>query len=203
MSNCLDTEFYHRPTAVVARALIGMRLVRTVVLDGLKSRVSGLIVETEAYGGGDDPASHARMGRTPRNAVMFGQVGRAYVYFTYGNHYCVNVSAKSTRQPAGAVLIRALAPTEGISLMASNRNLDDIYSLASGPGKLTQAMGITSSHNGVDMTSSNSELYIERGITPTRIFSTARIGITRATEKRWRFVDPTSLHVSKKVRIKV
>ena len=203
MSNCLDTEFYHRPTAVVARALIGMRLVRTVVLSGLKSRVSGLIVETEAYGGGDDPASHARMGRTARNAVMFGQVGRAYVYFTYGNHYCVNVSARSTRQPAGAVLIRALEPTEGISLMASNRNLDEIYSLASGPGKLTQAMGITSSLNGVDMTSSNSELYIERGITPTRIFSTARIGITRATEKRWRFVDLTSLHVSKKVRIKV
>lgn len=203
MTDCLDLEFYHRPTAMVARALIGMSLVRTFVLDGLKQRLSGMIVETEAYGGRDDPASHARMGLTPRNSVMFGQVGRAYVYFTYGNHYCVNVSARSAGQLAGAVLIRALEPTEGVAHMMSNRNLDDLYSLASGPGKLTRAMGITPALNGVDMTNSTSELSIERGIPPRKIISTARIGITSATEKCWRFVDPSSPHVSRRVRIKV
>ncbi|MGI0038055.1 MAG: DNA-3-methyladenine glycosylase [Nitrososphaera sp.] len=203
MTDCLAHEFYYRRTAVVARALVGMRLVRTLVIGGLKSRLSGVIVETEAYGGRDDPASHARMGPTHRNSVMFGQVGRAYVYFTYGSHFCVNVSARSPGQPAGAVLIRALEPADGIAIMKSNRNLDDLYSLASGPGKLTGAMGITPALNGVDMTSSNSELYIELGAAPRRIVSTPRIGINRATEKHWRFVDPCSLHVSRKVRIKV
>ena len=203
MTDCLDEEFFRRPTAIVARDLIGMRLVRTLVVDGLMSRLSGTIVETEAYGGPDDPASHARMGPTPRNSVMFGKVGRAYIYFTYGSHFCVNVCARSPDQPAGAVLIRALEPAEGIALMKFNRNRDDPYSLASGPGKLTRALGITPLLNGVEMTSSKSELYIERGTGPRRIISTSRIGITRATEKLWRFVDPSSPYVSRKVRIKV
>ena len=203
MTDCLDEEFYRRPTAVVARELVGMRLVRTLVMDGLMSRLSGTIVETEAYGGADDPASHARMGPTPRNSVMFGQVGRAYIYFTYGSHFCVNVSARSPKHPAGAVLIRALEPTEGIALMKFNRGQDDLCSLASGPGKLTRALGITPLLNGVDMTASESGLCIERGTPPRRIISTPRIGITRATEKHWRFVDPFSLHASRKVPIKV
>ena len=203
MIDCIDKEFYSRPTAVVARDLVGMKLVRSLVVDGLKSRLSGIIVETEAYGGRDDQASHARVGLTPRNSVMFGQVGRAYVYFTYGNHFCVNISARSPKQPAGAVLIRALEPAEGIARMKSNRNQDDLYSLASGPGRLTRSMGITPTLNGVDMTRSDSELFIEIGRSPRRIISTPRIGITRAIEKRWRFIDPSSIHVSRKTRINV
>ena len=203
MTDCLDDAFYCRPTVAVARDLVGMRLVRTLVMDGLTSRLSGTIVETEAYGGADDPASHARMGPTPRNSVMFGEAGRAYIYFTYGSHFCINVTARSPKQPAGAVLIRALEPTEGIGLMKLNRAQDDLYSLASGPGKLTRAMGINRLLNGVEMTSPKSGLCIEQGTPPRRIISTPRIGITRATDKRWRFVNLASPHVSRKVRIKV
>jgi DNA-3-methyladenine glycosylase len=180
-----------------------MRLTRTVRKNGIPIRLSGAIVETEAYGGKDDGASHARMGPTPRNSVMYGEVGRAYVYFTYGNHHCVNVSARSARQAAGAVLIRALEPLENIPLMKTNRALQDFYSLASGPGKLTQALGIGLGLNGADMTSSESDLRIECGPAPEKIVATPRVGISRATEKCWRFIDPSSGHLSRKMSIKV
>jgi DNA-3-methyladenine glycosylase len=186
----------------VARDLVGKRLVRIFRKNGRSFRLSGTIVETEAYGYSDDLASHACMGPTARNAVMFGEVGRAYVYFTYGNHFCVNVSARSSRMEAGAVLIRGLEPVEGIDVMRQLRPVEDVFSLTSGPGKLTQALNITSVLNGADMTSPDSELHIEFGARPRRVLVTPRIGITSATDREWRFLDPSSPYVSRKIQIK-
>jgi len=142
------------------------------------------------------------MGQTARNAIMFGGVGRAYVYFTYGNHFCVNVSARSGKALAGAVLIRGLEPVEGIDVMRQLRPAKDAFSLTSGPGKLTQALGITSLLNGTDMTDADSELHIEFGEKPRRVLASQRIGITRAVDKEWRFLDPSSPYVSRKIQIK-
>src|ERR687886_2185623 len=200
--NCQDILFYQRPTEVVARDLIGKKLVRIIRDTRKQFRLAGIIVETEAYGGNDDPASHAYMRTTARNKVMFGNVGRAYVYFTYGNHFCLNVSARRSDVAAGAVLIRGIEPVEGIELMRQFRPVDDIFSLTSGPGKLTQALNITSLLNGTDMTNSDSEIYIEFGKRPNRVVTTPRIGITRAVDKEWRFVDPLSPFVSRKFQIK-
>jgi DNA-3-methyladenine glycosylase len=201
--NCQHSSFYQRPTEVVARDLVGKKLVR-IIENNKKQllRLAGIIVETEAYGYSDDPASHAYMGATARNKAMFGDVGRAYVYFTYGNHFCLNISARTSDADAGAVLIRGIEPIEGIELMRKLRPVDDILSLTSGPGKLTQALKITSILNGTDMTSSDSELYIEFGRRPKHILTTPRIGITRAVDKEWRFVNPSSFFVSRKFQIK-
>jgi DNA-3-methyladenine glycosylase len=114
----------------------------------------------------------------------------------------VNVSARSSRTEAGAVLIRGLEPVEGIDLMRQFRPVDDVYSLTSGPGKLTRALSITSTFNGADMTSPDSELHIEFGTKTGRVLATPRIGITRAADKVWRFVDPSSPYVSRKIQIK-
>jgi DNA-3-methyladenine glycosylase len=200
--SCPPSSFYRRPTEVVAWELVGKKLVRTTRRNGRAFRLAGTIVETEAYGYSDDLASHACMGPTARNMVMFGDVGRAYVYFTYGNHYCVNVSARASSIEAGAVLIRGLEPLEGIEMMKKLRPVDDIFSLTSGPGKLTQALGIASALNWADMTSPESELHIEFGSRPARVLAMPRIGITRATERKWRFVDPASPYVSRKIQIK-
>jgi DNA-3-methyladenine glycosylase len=187
----LARRFYQRPTEQVARDLIGKVLVRSVS----GRRLAGVIVETEAYGHADDPASHACRGMTSRNSVMFGQVGMAYVYFTYGNHYCVNVSARD-----GAVLIRSVEPVDGVAAMKKLRAMDDVRLLASGPGRLTQAMKITLVQNGVDMTYEGSGIFIEDG--PARdVTATTRIGISRAVEKQWRFFDPASPFVSRRPRL--
>ena len=196
--NCQSSSFYQRPTEIVARDLVGKRLVRIIEKNRKQFRLAGIIVETEAYGYSDDPASHACRGATARNKVMFGDVGRAYVYFTYGNHFCLNVSAKRSNVEAGAVLIRGIEPIEGIELMRQFRPVDDVFSLTSGPGRLTQALKITSALNGTDLTSSDSELYIEFGKRPKHIVTTPRIGITRAVDKEWRFVNPSSLFISRK-----
>jgi DNA-3-methyladenine glycosylase len=150
--------------------------------------MSGIIVETEAYGFTNDPASHAYRGLTFRNSVMFGDVGRAYIYFTYGSQFCVNISARSSNVKAGAVLIRALQPLEGIEEMKAFRKTDDILALTSGPGKLSQALNINKSLNGYDVTDPNSELHVEYGFSPAPIIETGRIGISRGTDKMWRFV---------------
>jgi DNA-3-methyladenine glycosylase len=200
--SCPPSSFYRRPTEVVARDLVGKKMVRTVRKNGRAFRLAGTIVETEAYGYSDDQASHACMGPTARNMVMFGDVGRAYVYFTYGNHFCVNISARSSRVEAGAVLIRGLEPLEGIEMMKKFRPVSDVFSLTSGPGKLTKALGIASALNGVDMTNPESELHIEFGSKPVCVLATPRIGITRATDREWRFVDPSSPYVSRKIQIK-
>lgn len=200
--SCQKSSFYQRPTEVVAKDLLGKKLVRTIRNNNMQFRLAGIIVETEAYGYSDDLASHAYVGPTGRNKIMFGDVGKAYVYFTYGNHFCLNVSARRSKVEAGAILIRGIEPVEGIELMRQFRPVDDIYSLTSGPGKLTQALNITSLLNGIDMTNSESEIYIEFGKRPKRIVTTPRIGITRALDKEWRFVDPSSSFISRKFQSK-
>jgi DNA-3-methyladenine glycosylase len=179
----------------VARDLVGKVLARNVS----GRRLAGIIVETEAYGYADDPASHAHRGVTGRNSVMFGQVGMAYVYFTYGNHYCVNVSARDGAL-AGAVLIRSVEPVDGIATMKRLRGTNDARLLASGPGRLTQALKITLAQNGRDMTDKSTGIFIEDG--PAReVVSATRIGISRAIEKQWRFFDPESPFVSRRPRL--
>ena len=201
--SCQNSSFYQRPTEVVAKDLLGKKLVRMIRNNNKQFRLAGIIVETEAYGHSDDLASHAYVGPTGRNKIMFGNVGRAYVYFTYGNHFCLNVSARRSRVEAGAVLIRGIEPVEGVELMRQFRPVDNIFSLTSGPGKLTQALDITSSLNGTDMTNSESEIYIEFGKRPKGIVTTPRIGITRAVDKEWRFIDPLSPFISHKFQMKV
>ena len=146
VSSPLPSEFYNRPTLTVARELIGARLVR--IMDGIK--LVGLITETEAYIGEEDLGCHAKAGRTPRTVVMYGPPGHAYVYFTYGNHWMLNAVTERENFPA-AVLIRAIQPVEGVEVMSARRNGRDTF----GPGKLTQAMGITKNENKVDLTEAN------------------------------------------------
>jgi DNA-3-methyladenine glycosylase len=181
----LPREFYNRPTLTVARELIGARLVR--ILDGVK--LAGLITETEAYVSQKDLACHARAGRTARTAVMFEEPGHAYVYFTYGNHWMLNVVAERIGFPA-AVLIRAIQPVEGVDIMLERRNGRDTF----GPGKLCQAMGITKSENGVDLTETSGSLWIEAGLkVPNSLVTKGpRVGLNNTPEpwlsKPWRFL---------------
>lgn len=193
----IEREFYNRDTINAAKDLLGKILVR--VVNG--KVISGTIVESEAYRSTDDPASHSYRGKTERNSVMFGEMGHAYVYFTYGNHYCLNIVAKDNATPAGAVLIRAIEPIDGVSLMHRYRKTDDPYNLASGPGKLTQALKITKKQNGVDVTKKG-ELYIVNGkdISESEIVATSRIGIRVALDKQWRFLIADNKFVSKKVK---
>ncbi len=181
----LSREFYNRSTLKVARELIGARLVR--ILDGQK--LVGIITETEAYISEKDLACHAKAGRTPRTAVMYGPPGHAYIYFTYGNHWMLNVVTERENFPA-AVLIRAIQPIDGIEIMLKRRSGRDTF----GPGKLTQAMGITKSENGLDLTVSGSGLWIEAGISVPNSLVTKgpRVGLNSTPEpwlsKPWRFL---------------
>lgn len=183
-----DLDFYSRHTAIVARGLLGKKLIR--LYDdgsGKPKRLSGIIYETEAYGSKNDPASHAYNGITHRNSVMFGDVGKAYVYFVYGMHHCMNVTARAPTSEAGAVLIRSLLPVEGIEIMIGFYDVKNKLNLANGPGKLTKALDINRSHNGTNLTDIRAALHIEDGIVPKKIVSTPRIGISKATEKCWRY----------------
>ena len=181
----LPRDFYDRPTLTVARQLIGARLVR--ILDGQK--LAGLIAETEGYISQKDLACHARAGLTPRTAVMFGEPGHAYVYFTYGNHWMLNVVTERAGFPA-AVLIRAIQPIEGVDIMLERRNGRDTH----GPGKLCQAMGITKSENGLDITQATGGLWIEEGVkVPNSLVTKGpRVGLNNTPEpwlsKPWRFL---------------
>ena len=180
----LPRLFYARDTVDVARDLLGKLLVRRI---GQKM-VSGIIIETEAYRYKDDQASHSFVGLTERNKAMFGQVGRAYVYFTYGMHYCMNVVAKNNDCKAGAVLLRSLKPKEGIDFMIKQRKTDAISNLTSGPAKLTQALQITKKQYGEDLTKL-STLFITEGmkIKKSDVVARSRIGIRKATDKLWNF----------------
>lgn len=147
-----------------------------------------MIVETEAYRYKDDEASHSFAGLTERNKAMFGSVGKAYVYFTYGMHYCMNVVAKNDEFEAGAVLFRALEPKEGIDFMIKQRKTTLIYNLTDGPAKLTQALQITKKHYGADLTKPSSLFVIEgKEIRKSQIKAGSRIGIKKATDKLWNF----------------
>jgi DNA-3-methyladenine glycosylase len=183
----LPRRFYARPVLVVARDLLGHLLVH----DTAQGRTAGRIVETEAYRGADDPASHAYR-LTPRSRMMAGPPGYAYVYFTYGNHFCLNVVAER-RGKAAAVLLRGLEPVEGMELMAARRGTSGLRLLASGPGRLTRAMGIDRRHNGWNLT--RPPLFIADGRPGRRRIATGpRIGIRRATDRPWRFVLRDDLH---------
>jgi DNA-3-methyladenine glycosylase len=179
----LPREFYARNTVDVAKDLLGKVLVRRIG----KGIISGIITETEAYRQSDDPASHAYRTITRRNEAMFGEVGHAYVYFTYGMHYCVNVVAKSKNHKAGAVLIRSLAPKDGIDIMMKNRKITDVTNLTNGPAKLTMALDITKRQYGEDLINS-SHIYITNGIKINqKIIAGPRIGIREGTDKLWNF----------------
>ncbi|HET8719874.1 MAG TPA: DNA-3-methyladenine glycosylase [Candidatus Nitrosotenuis sp.] len=179
----ISREFYARNTVDVAKDLLGKILVRKTG----QRLTSGIITETEAYRHEDDPASHAYRSMTKRNEAMFGQVGCAYVYFTYGMYHCVNVVARSKQYKAGAVLIRALQPAEGIEIMMKNRDTRDISNLTNGPGKLTMALDITKNQYGEDLVNS-SELFITSGLECNqRIITGPRIGIKKGVDKLWNF----------------
>jgi DNA-3-methyladenine glycosylase len=178
----IGRAFYRRHPAVVARELLGKILVRK--LDG--RTLSGRIVETEAYSS-DDPASHAFRGRTERNRALFGEPGRAYIYFTYGMHFCLNVVARRGR-PAGGVLLRALEPLEGTDVMKKRRKTDRIRDLTSGPGNITQALKIDKSFYGVDLTRQGDLFIADAGGTRVPTVRTPRIGTRSGREKLWRFV---------------
>lgn len=197
----LPRDFYARPPAEVAQALLGMRLVR--VLAG--ERLAGRIVEVEAYNGEDDPASHAARGPTPRSQIMYGPPGFAYVYFIYGMHHCLNVVTQDEGQPS-AVLIRALEPVEGIERMRRIRWMRLIRGrpdreLTSGPGRLCQALGITRDQNGMDLCDGN-VLFIEadEGVPAGEVVVTARIGVRGNEWARtvpWRFTVGQSPFLSR------
>ena len=179
----LPRKFYARNTVTVAKELLGKRLVRQIG----NNTISGIIMETEAYRFADDPASHAYRGMTERNKAMFGQVGRAYVYFTYGMYYCFNVVARSKNYEAGAVLIRGIEPEKGIKFMIKNRKTKALVNLTNGPAKITQAMKIDKKQYGADL-AKMSELFIAEGFeNKKRIISNNRIGIKNGIEKLWNF----------------
>jgi len=180
--NILPREFYQKDTVVVAKNLLGKKLVRKIG----NFQMSGIIIETEAYKHKDDPASHAFRNITERNKIMFGDVGIAYVYFTYGMHYCFNVVAKNFRTDAGAVLIRAIKPDKGITRMQENRNMKELKNLTNGPAKLTQALEITKEHYGMDLTK-KSKIYIEDTTNVTKISKSTRVGIKNGKEMLWNF----------------
>jgi DNA-3-methyladenine glycosylase len=186
----LAREFYDRDPRRVSRELLGKVLVRR---EGDKL-LAARIVEVEAYLGENDPAAHSFAGRTPRNAVLFGPPGFAYVYFIYGNHYCLNVSCLPDGF-AGGTLFRAVEPLLGIEEMARARGLSisgtgDLRKLTSGPGRLAEAFGITRERdNGRDLTSVRSGLFIaDDGYRVRRILATPRIGVTKAAERPLRYV---------------
>jgi DNA-3-methyladenine glycosylase len=188
----LAREFYARPVLVVAQDLIGCVLVHATS-DGV---TAGVVVEVEAYGQ-DDPGSHAARGMTNRNAPMFEEPGHAYVYFTYGMHFCLN-AVTDRDGVAGAVLIRAVEPTEGLELMRQRRGVHQKdRDLARGPGRLTQAFGIGREQNRADLVRSPLSILAGERFPSTAIVATPRIGLGRVQDGRlWRFALAGSPWVS-------
>lgn len=181
-----DAGLFGQPVSVVAVALIGVTL--------LVENVGGVIVETEAY---DtlDPASHSFRGLTPRNRAMFGPVGHAYVYRSYGIHWCLNLVCGN--QPGSAVLIRALRPTHGLGTMRARRSLEADRLLCSGPGRLCQALAITAALDGLSLRAPPFRLFPGPALD---IVTGPRIGLTRATETAWRFGERGSPFLSRPFR---
>jgi DNA-3-methyladenine glycosylase len=175
----------------LARDLLG-RILFYRTADGL---LAGRIVETEAYTGASDPASHAYRGPTARNAVMFGPAGHAYVYFSYGMHHCLNVTAERTGQP-GAVLLRALEPLAGMDAMRAHGDAGLEARLLSGPGKIGRALGLTLQDNGCDFTRGPLGISAGAPVADRRVAASPRIGISRAVELPYRFAVIGSRSVS-------
>lgn len=199
----LSREFFNRDPVTVGRELLGKLLIRR---EG-RQLLAGRVVETEAYLGRDDPAAHAHAGRTARNFVLFGPPGHAYIYFIYGNHYCLNVSCMAEGQGEG-VLFRAMEPVFGVEAMARARGLEisslsraaQLRLISSGPGRMSQALGITRERdNDKDLTSRSSDLWLaDDGFRLQRIITSPRIGITKAIEQPLRFVAAGNAFVSGK-----
>ena len=181
----LKRDFFARSVHEVAPGLIGA----TLLVDG----VGGRIVEVEAYDQ-KDPASHGYRGPTRRNAAMFGPPGHAYVYRSYGIHWCLNLVCGREGVPE-AVLIRALEPTSGMDVQQSRRGVEDVQALCSGPGKLCQALGITGEHDGLALDGPPFRLQARAEI--PEIVTGPRIGITRATELSWRYMSANSPYLSR------
>ena len=184
-TRALPAEAFARSVHEVAPALIGA----TLFVDG----VGGRIVEVEAYDH-EDPASHGFRGRTERNAAMFGPPGRAYVYRSYGIHWCLNLVCEA-EGVANAVLVRALEPTHGLDAMRLRRGLEDPRLLCSGPGRLCQALGVTREHDGLALDRPPFELLSAEG--PVEVVRGPRIGITRAAGLPWRYAEAGSRFLSR------
>jgi DNA-3-methyladenine glycosylase len=194
-SSRLRREFYTGPTLTVARALLGQQLVR---LEDSGNRLAGLIIECEAYVGVEDLGCHARSGRTARNASMWGPPGHAYVYFTYGIHWMLNVVTEPEGRPA-AVLIRGLWPQEGKHIMLGRRPRGAQLGVANGPAKLCQALAIDKQFDGQDLCAPSAQLFLEEGRTVPESHVTVgpRVGLNTVPEPwksiPWRFrFDPRS-----------
>jgi len=186
----LDVEFFDRDPRVVARELLGKLLIRNTP----RELLAGRVVETEAYLGEGDLAAHAAAGKTERNSVLFGPPGIAYVYFIYGNHYCLNVSCLPDGV-AGGVLFRAMEPVAGIEEMAKARGItiekaSDLKKVSSGPGRMSEALGVTRARdNGKSLISRNSDLYLaDDGFRAGPVVVTQRIGITKSAEQPLRYL---------------
>lgn len=189
----LPQGFYSRPTTEVARDLLGKLIVHQIDGDAL----AGRIVEVEAYLGLKDEAAHAFAGITPRTKVMFGPPGRAYVYLIYGMYHCLNLVTEPDGE-AGCVLIRALEPAAGVEAMQARRpKARRLQDLASGPGKLTRAMGITLNHYGADVTRGALTVREDPGAAPFEIGTSPRIGINKCVDWPLRFFVKGNAHVSK------
>jgi DNA-3-methyladenine glycosylase len=184
----LGTDFFARSVHEVAPDLIGV----TLLVDG----VGGPIVEVEAYDH-EDPAAHGYRGRTERNASMFGPPGHAYVYRSYGIHWCLNLVCEEEGS-ASAVLIRALEPAHGLDEMRSRRGLEDARLLCSGPGRLCQALAVTRAHDGLPLDRRPFQLHARE--TEPEIATGLRVGITRAAERPWRYALAGSRFLSRPVR---
>ncbi len=188
----LPPDFFERTTETVARELLGKVLVTSFGQDV----TAGRIVETEAYLGVGDPGSHAATrGITPRNRVMYGPPGHAYVYFTYGNHHMLNL-VTCAEGTAGAVLIRAIEPTQGIEVMVARRGGRTGVDVTNGPGKLAQALGIDMSHNGMEL--AGSIVVLEgQAPPPADVSASGRIGLARGHDLQLRFYISGNPFVSK------
>jgi DNA-3-methyladenine glycosylase len=180
----LPRDFYEQEVTAVARLLLGKRLVRRAA----GQLLSGVITETEAYRGEEDLACHAKSGYTPRTAVMYGPAGHAYVYFTYGMHWCLNAVCSAEGFPA-AVLLRAVWPLTGLEEMAKRRGRFARAQWCNGPAKICQAFFIDRVQNGVDLCTTENDLWIEDGpeILPERITASPRVGIQSVPEP-WRSI---------------
>jgi DNA-3-methyladenine glycosylase len=187
----LGRAFYARDPVTLARDLLG----RTLFYQSPEGLLAGRIVETEAYTGATDAASHAYRGETARNAVMFGPAGYAYIYFAYGMHYCLNVVAER-KGIAGAVLLRSLEPLQGLSIMRGHGVRGGEQRLCSGPGKIGRAFGLTLGNNGLDLTRGPLGIAAGRPVDDDLVSVGRRIGISRAADLLYRFVLAGSRSVS-------
>jgi DNA-3-methyladenine glycosylase len=187
----LPAGFYARETELVARELLGATLECTV----RGTRCSGRIVETEAYTGEEDLACHAAAGRTARTELLYGPPGRAYVYFVYGMHWCVNAVTRRAGLPS-AVLIRALEPLDGIAAMRRCRGTTRDRDLTNGPAKLCEALAITGAHNGLSLQTSALRILRGERVPDADVAVTPRIGISRAVEEPLRWIVRSSPYVS-------